>query len=376
MKKLIIISIVGLVVLVGVLGGTKGLQIGTMIAQGKAFVPPPEVVTSSKVKSVSWESLLTAVGSLDAVQGVTVTAEINGKVSRIAFKPGTRVTAGRLLVQQDVTAESARLRAAQATAELARVNFERAEKLLPDDAISRAEYDNNRAQLTQALAQVDNIRAVIRQKTIKAPFAGRLGIRQINLGQVIGSGQPIVTLQSLNPIFVNFLVPQQQLSKIRTNLEVRVSCDALGDRVVKGSISAINSQVDAATRNVRIQATIANPDETLRPGMYVNVEVVLPTKAKVLIIPATAVLHAPYSDSVFLIEEKKNRDGKPAGTSVRQQFVRLGEKRGDFVSVASGIKANQVIVSTGVFKLRNGQTVEVNNKRVPAFKLAPRPAEG
>ena len=375
MKKQIVLTIVGLIVLVGALVGIKGLQIGDMMAQGKQFVPPPEVVTSTAVKQDSWESLLTAVGSLDAVQGVTVTAEVTGKVVRIAFEPGSRVQAGDLLVQQDVSAETAQLRAAEATAELARINFERSKKLLPEKVVSQADYDNNRAQLTQALAQVDNLKAVIAKKTIRAPFAGRLGIRQINLGQVINDGQAIVTLQSLDPIFVNFLIPQQQLALIQRGLEVRLASDALGGKIVNGKITATNPQVDAATRNIRVQATLANPDELLRPGMYASVSVVLPKKQDVLTIPETAVLYAPYSDSVFVIEKKKGENGEPDGKTVRQQFVQLGEKRGDFITVVSGLKSGETVVSTGVFKLRNGQAVVVDNKLAPEFKLAPTPIE-
>jgi membrane fusion protein (multidrug efflux system) len=375
MKKPIIFTIFGVIVLVGILVGIKGLQIGAMMAQGKQFVPPPETVTSAAVTRDSWESLLTAVGSLDAVQGVTITAEVTGKVDKIAFNPGSRVAAGELLVQQDISAETARLRSAEATAELARINFERAERLLPEKVISQSDYDNNRAQLTQALAEVDNIKAVIAKKTIRAPFAGRLGIRMINLGQVIKEGQAIVTLQSLDPIFVNFQLPQQQLARIRKGLEVRVTSDALPGHAITGKITAINPEVDAATRNIRVQATLSNPDEQLRPGMYANVAVVLPHKEDVLAIPETAVLYAPYSDSVFVIEEANGPDGKPAGKTVRQQFVRLGEKRGDFIAVTSGLKQDETVVSTGVFKLRNGQSVVVDNKLAPQFKLAPEPME-
>ncbi len=375
MKKPIIFTVIGLFVLVGGLAGIKYKQIGVLLAQGKQYVPPPEIVTTAPVRAESWETLLTSVGSLDAVQGVTVTAEVTGKVVRIAFEPGSKVATGDLLVQQDVSAETARLRSAEATAELARINFERSRKLLPDKVISQSDYDNNQAQLTQALAQVDNIRAVIAKRTIRAPFAGRLGIRQINLGQIINDGQAIVTLQSMDPIFVNFQIPQQQLALIRAGLEVRVTSDAIPDRVVKGKITAINPEVDAATRNIRVQATLVNSEEQLRPGMYANVAIVLPAKADVLAIPATAVLYAPYSDSVFVIEQKKDENGTSSGKTVRQQFVRLGEKRGDYIAVASGLNADESVVSTGVFKLRNGQAVVVDNKLAPEFKLAPKPSE-
>ncbi|MGB3211047.1 MAG: efflux RND transporter periplasmic adaptor subunit [Desulforhopalus sp.] len=375
MKKAIILTTFGLILIVGILAGIKVFQIRAMIAQGEQFQLPPEVVTSAPVTSESWESLLTAVGSIDAVQGVTVTAEITGKIVEIAFEAGARVTAGDLLVQQDISAEQAQLRSAESVAELARIEYKRSKKLLADKVISQSDYDSAYAQLTQALAQADNIRAVIAKKTIRAPFSGRLGIRHVNLGQVINDGQAIVSLQSLDPIYVNFLLPQQQLAQIRTGLTVRVSSDALPGQTRSCTITAISPEVDSATRNIRVQATLANPDEQLRTGMYVNVAIVLPAKEEVLTIPATAVLYAPYSDSVFVIEDQKGEDGSSAGKTVRQQFVRLGEKRGDYIAVLSGLKSEETIVSTGAFKLRNGQAVVVDNKLAPEFKLAPQPAE-
>jgi len=375
MKKAIFLTILGLIILVGSLAGIKTLQIRAMIAQGKQFAPPPEVVTAAPVAVDSWETLLTSVGSLESVQGVTVTAEITGKVVDIAFEAGSRVARGDLLVQQDTSAETAQLRSAESAADLARIEFNRSKKLLADKVISQSDYDNARATLTQAMAQADNIRAVIAKKTIRAPFSGRLGIRQVNLGQILKEGEPIVSLQSMDPIFVNFLLPQQQLAQIRTGFTVRVSSDAMPGQVAACRITAISPEVETATRNIQVQATLANPDEQLRAGMYVNVAVVLPAKKEVLVIPATAVLYAPYSDSVFVIEEKKGEDKSPPGLMVRQQFVRLGEKRGDFIAVTSGLKAGQKVVSTGVFKLRNGQGVVVDNKLAPEFKLAPRPSE-
>ncbi len=375
MKKAVFLTVLGLIIVIGLLAGIKIWQIRAMIAQGEQFVPPPEVVTSAPVTAATWETLLMAVGSLEAVQGVTVTAEMTGKVVDIAFTAGSTVAAGDLLVQQDISVEKAQLRSAESVAELARLEYQRSKKLLATNVVSQADYDRDLAQLTQALAQADDIRAVIAKKTIRAPFAGRLGLRHVNLGQVINDGEAIVTLQSLDPIFVNFSLPQQQLAKIHTGLSVRVSSDALPGEVVTCPITAISPEVDDITRNIRVQATMANREERFRPGMYVNVAVVLPAKEKVLTIPATAVLYAPYSDSVFVIEEKKADDGSPAGKIVRQQFVRLGEKRGDFITVLSGLNAEDTVVSTGAFKLRNGQGVVVDNKLAPEFKLAPEPSE-
>lgn len=376
MKKKIFLTLLGLIIVVGSLAGIKVLQIRAMIDQGNQFVPPPEVVTSAQAKKESWETLLTAVGSLDAVQGLTVTAEMTGKIEHIAFTAGNHVAAGDLLVQQDVSVEKAQLRSAESVAQLARLDFNRIKKLRESEGISQADYDAAQAKLIQALAQVDNITALIERKTIRAPFAGLLGIRQINLGQVINEGQAIVDLQTLDPIFVNFYLPQQDLDRIRPGLTARVTSDALPDRIFTCEITAISPEVDTATRNILVQGILANPNEQLRAGMFVNVAVVLPKQEDVLVIPSTAVLYAPYSDSVFVIEEKKDENDKPAGKTVRQQFVRLGDKRGDYITVISGLTPADTIVSTGAFKLRNGQAVVVDDKLAPEFKLSPQPPEG
>jgi len=375
MKKRFILALLAVAVTVAILGGIKGLQIDRMIAHGKQFVPPPETVTTASASLQNWESVLTAVGSLSAVQGVTVTAELTGKVAQIDFKPGSLAKAGELLVKQDTSSEEAQLRAAEATVALAKLNLERLGKLLSERTISQSQFDNAEASYKQAAAQADNIRAMIAKKSIRAPFAGRLGIRLVNLGQVLNEGQPIVSLQSLDPIFVDFALPQQQLPLVQPGLRVRVSTDALPGKTVEGRITAINPQVDAATRNLRVQATVANPQELLRPGMFVNVAVVLPAQQAVIAIPATAVLYAPYSDSVFIVEDRlAETTGAPAKV-VRQQFAQLGEKRGDYIAVLSGLKAGDTVVSTGVFKLRNGQSVVVDNRLAPEFKLDPAPEE-
>ena len=370
--KAVLFSLIGIVGVVGLLAGTKVLQISTLIKQKKTTTLPPEVVTTFQAKEQRWESLVTAVGSLEAVQGVTITAEVTGKVTAIAFEPGTRVKAGDLLVQQDIAAETAQLRSAEAAVELARLTLARSKKMLATKVVAESNYDNAEATLKQAQAQADNIRAAIAKKTIRAPFSGRLGIRQVNLGQIIKEGQAIVSLQALDPIFVNFLVPQQQLTLLRIGYPVRLTSDGLPQgQTVTGAITAINPDVDATSRNIRIQATVANGAEALRPGMFVQVAVVLPADKPVLTLPATAVLYAPYSDSVFLIEEAKEGGGKV----VHQQFIRLGERRGDFVAITSGLKPDQTVVSTGVFKLRNGQSVVIDNTLSPEFKLAPEPKD-
>lgn len=370
MKKRIILAVIGLIVIVAILAGIKASQIGAMIKQGKKFVPPPETVTSVLVGSNSWATDLTAVGSLTAVQGVTVAAEMAGKVVKIEFEPGAPVKKGDLLVRQDTSSEEAQLPGLQAQVKLAGTELERARRMVAEKIISQADYDKAVATHDQALAQVGTTRATIDKKTIRAPFGGRLGIRQVNLGQMLREGDPIVTLQTLTPIFVDFTLPQQQLAQLRSGQPVRVTCDALPGETVEGRITTINPLVDSETRNIKVQATVANNAAKLRPGMFVNVAVGLPGRQKVQTIPATAVLYAPYSDSVFVIENAKDNKG---GKQLRQQFVRLGEKRGDFVAVTSGLKEGETIVSTGVFKLRNGQSVVIDNKLAPPFQQSPKP---
>jgi len=373
MIKRIVLVIILLIVLAGILAGIKTLQIRRMIAKGEKAEMPPETVTAAVVCSESWGDQLTAVGSLTAVQGVTVSAEVSGKIVHLGFESGGGVQAGTVLVKQDTDSEAAQLRGAEANSALAKLNFERNSNLLRQNLISRLDYDNAEAQYKQTESQGDYLRAIIGKKTIRAPFSGHLGIRQVNLGQMLREGDPIVSLQSLDPVYVNFLLPQQQLGQIQTGLAVRVTSDALAGQVIEGRITAINAEVDAATRNIQVQGTVANPKKILSPGMFVNVAVVLPARENVLVIPAPAVFYAAYSDSVFIVEEKKSeKDGRPVKT-VRQQFVKLGKKRGDFASVVSGIKEGDTVVSSGVFKLRNGQAVVVDNALSPDFKLSPKP---
>ena len=375
MKKKVFIAFCVLLLIAGALGGIKFLQINRMIAQGKAFIPPPATVTATPVMSSEWEQRLTAVGSLEAVQGVTVTAELSGKIQQIVFEPGAHVEAGALLVQQDISSEKAQLRADEATLALKKANHDRAKELLADNVVTQAAYDQALAEYKQALAAIDNIRSIIDKKTIRAPFAGRLGIRLVNLGQNLEGGEPIVSLQAMDPIFVNFLLPQNQLAQIQPGLTVRIRTDALPGQEIQGRVTAINPQVEEATRNIRIQATVDNHQERLRPGMFVDVDVILPEREDVRMIPTTAVLYAPYSDSVFVLEKKAAGDGQPESQILRQQFVRLGAQRGDYVAVLSGVEEGDQIVSTGVFKYRNGQRVVIDNTLAPEFSLTPKPED-
>jgi membrane fusion protein (multidrug efflux system) len=371
MKKRLILTVGGIAVFIAVLVAVKAMQISAMVEQGKKFAPPPETVTSALVTAESWETALTSVGTLNAVQGVTVAAELAGKVVEIAFESGGWVEKGGILLRQDTSSEEAQLPGALAQVDLTRTNLERMNQLFAKNLISQAERDNAVASAEQSQAQAENIRATIAKKTIRAPFSGHLGIRQVNLGQMLREGDPIVPLHSLDPIYVDFTLPQQQLTLVRPGLTVRVTTDALPGEKLDGRITAINPLVDAETRQVKVQAKVANRGKKLLPGMFANVSVGLPARQKVLAVPATAVLYAPYGDSVFIIEDAADTDNK--GKALRQQFVRLGPKRGDFVGVESGVKEGEAVVSTGVFKLRNGQPVVVDNTLAPDFKKAPAP---
>ncbi|NOX80495.1 MAG: efflux RND transporter periplasmic adaptor subunit [Deltaproteobacteria bacterium] len=375
MKKRIIVTCLVLLVVIGIIAGIKVLQIRRMIARGSHFVPPPETITTALVRQESWGMTIPAVGSLEAVQGMNLTAELPGKIKEITFVSGARVKKGDLLVKFDTSSEEAQLRAAEAEATLAAINFDRIAKLVAVKSIAKAKYDTAAAKLKEARAQCDIIRAVINKKTVRAPFAGRLGIRMVDVGQILGKGAPIVTLQALDPIYVNFSLPQQNLDMVHPGITVEVTTDAGPARKIEGKITAINPEIDKETRNVKIQATLANTEKWLRPGMFVKVAVVRPLRKQVLAIPATAVLYAPYGNSVFVIEEKKNNKTGRTDKVLRQQFVRLGEKRGDFIAVVSGLKAGEHVAGAGVFKLRNGMTVVIDNALAPEYKLKPRPED-
>lgn len=375
MLKKLTITIAGLLLVLGLLGGVKGLQISTLIAAGKSMLPPPEAVTTASVREETWAPSLGAVGSLAAVQGVNLSAEVAGTVSKIAFESGAAVKEGDLLVELDSSVEQAQLRAAQATAELSRLNLQRARELREKNTNSQADLDAAEAQAKQSDAQVENIAATIAKKRITAPFSGRAGIRQVNLGQFLAVGTWIVSLQSLDPIFFNLTLPQQNLGQLSAGLEATVTTDAYPDRSFKGKVTAINPDLDVATRSVKLQVTLPNAEGLLRPGMFGTVAIGLPVSNKVLTIPGTAVLYAPYGDTVFIVEDKKNETSGEVTKVVRQQFIRVGVSRGDFVEVTSGLKAGDVVVSSGVFKLRNGAAVSVHNELAPKAELAPKPSD-
>jgi membrane fusion protein (multidrug efflux system) len=374
MAKRMILMLVVMVAIISGLGVVKFKQIQTAIAQGAAFQPPPEAVTTVVAKEDRWPSTLNAVGSAAAVQGVTVSADLPGTVDRVAIDSGRAVQAGEVLLELDTRQERAQLAAAEADRDLAKVNFDRMEGLLNESVISKAEYDKAASERKQTEAKVGEIEAMIARKTIKAPFTGILGIRQVNRGQYLKAGDPVVGLQSLNPIYVNFDVPQQDAERVRVGRAVQVTAKDIGTTPFAGQVTALDSVVDQGTRNVKIQATLANPEGKLRPGMFVDVEVVTGAVQTVIALPASAISYAPFGDSVFIITDMKTPDGK-AYKGVRQQFVKVGPTRGDQVAVLSGVKPNDEIATSGLFKLRSGVAVLVNNSVQPGNNPTAKPVD-
>lgn len=370
MFKKFALALAGFGVLVVTLGAVKVAQIKKMSEMDHS-VPPSSVATFT-AKAVEWQPTLKSIGTLAPVEGVTVAADADGTIVRIAAESGTAVKAGDLLVELDTSVEQANLRSAEATAELNRINLERARDLWNRQAIAKSDFDAADAAAKQALAAVSAIKAQIAKKQVRAPFAGRVGIRHVNTGQFVARGQALLPLQKLDPIYVNFSIPQRFLPALSPGQAVSVGVDAY-EKPFAGKITAINSEVDAVTRNISVQATIANPNETLRAGMFVRVEVELPAGETLVVVPATAIAYASYGNSVYVVEKMKHPDGKEY-VGVRQLFVKLGATRGDLVAVTGGLKAGDEVVSAGVFKLRNGAPVQVNNAVQPASNPAPKPA--
>ena len=368
------VVVIGLLLVAGALVGVKAGQIVTMVRAGESFVPPPEAVTAAKVEALEWESTRAAIGSIVAVQGVTVGSELPGQVREVAFESGADVKAGDVLVRLDTSVEETQLAAASADASLAKLELARARKLRSSGSNAQADLDAAEARAQQTAAAVANLRAVIAKKTIRAPFDGRVAIRKVEKGQVLAAGTPVASIHSVSPIHADFWLPQQALAELRPGQRARLRTDVFQGQHWEGEISTINPEVDPATRNVLVRATFPNRDGRLRPGMFANVEVLFPDKREVLAVPASAVIFAPYGDSVFVLEEEK--DGAGQGRTVaRQKFIRPGERRGDFVAVASGLSGGETVVSTGAFKLRNGTAVVVNDALAPDPRLDPEPKD-
>jgi membrane fusion protein (multidrug efflux system) len=370
MTRRIIVTAAGLLILIGALVGTKVAQFQTMSAQAADAKPPPPTVAAAEAREEAWQPSFTAVGTVVAVHGVVLHADAPGSVKRIRFDSGAAVRTGDVIVELDTSSEQAQLQSALANAELARSSLTRVRALRGGNAIAPSELDSADARAKQASAEVVRLRAEIAKRTIRAPFAGNLGIWQINLGQFLQSGAEVISVLALDPVYVDFTLPQQRLSQLRTDLPVRVTSDAFPNATFEGKLSAIDPGLDSVTRSVQLRATLANPKGQLRPGMFAHVEIILPDASRVLVIPATAVIYAPYGDSVFVLEHAKERE-----PVARQHFVRLGERRGDYVVVTQGLRAGDSVVTAGAFKLRNGAAVAIDNSLAPQNSLAPTPSD-
>ena len=371
MRKRMVVMLVAVAAFLAAIGGVKFRQIQAGMAMAASFQPPPEAVTTMKAPREEWPAALTAIGTVAAVRGVTVSADLPGVVESITFDSGVAVREGQVLVRLDSRQERAQLTAAESQMNLARLNLDRARGLAAEGIVSQADHDRASAEHAQAAARVGEIRATIDRKQIRAPFSGILGIRQVDLGQYLSAGDAIVPLQATDPLYVNFAVPQQDVPRLRVGSEVKVTAEGLGEEFA-GRITALDSVVDAATRNVQVQATLPNQKGRLRPGMFVDTHVVLGASTTVIAVPASAISYAPYGDSVFVVAEIDGPNGEKY-RGVKQQFVKLGASRGDQVAVISGLSAGQELVTSGAFKLRNGAAVRVSNDVPMSNDPAPRP---
>lgn len=368
MLKKSLFALAGLVVIFGTIVVIKKKQFGPK----PAFAFPPEAITSAVAAAQEWEQTVHAVGTLRAHQGVTVASEGQGTVKRLAFESGARVAAGDILLELDADVERAQLASAAARAELAAINAVRARELRASRTIAQSELDAAEATQRQAVADVESLQATLEKKTVRAPFPGRTGIRLVNLGQFLDRGAPIVTLQALDPIFVDFSLPQQRIAEVRTGYLVHLALDARPGVAFEGRVTAISPQIEASTRTFRVEATLGNADEQLSPGMFASVQVIAPATKAVVAIPSTAIYYQPFGDSVFVVKETKDAAGRPV-KQVEQRFVRVGEARGDFVQILTGVQPGEEIATSGLFKLSNGRSVFVDNSLAAPVSLTPRP---
>ncbi len=373
MARKLILTLVGLALVVGGLVYAKLGQFQAMGEAAKQMVMPPTTVTAMTLAPAQWERRVEATATVTAVQGVMIGAELGGRVSAIAFESGQSVAAGDVLLRLDTSSEEAQLAAAKASAALARADLARIRKLARRKLTSADTIDRAEAEVKKTVAQIGVIQAAIDKKTVRAPFAGRLGLRQVDLGQILREGDPIVTLQTLDPVYVDFSVPQAQLKRIAPGMPVRFTTDAVPDHPFRGEVIAVSPEVDSRTRTVRIRARVSNPDESLRAGMFGEAAVVLPERQPVLPVLATAVLYAPYGDSIFIIEPSKGTGAEEEQLTLRQQFVRLGQAHGDFIDLVEGARAGEQVVTSGVFKLRSGMPVVIDNQLAPKGELDPSP---
>ncbi len=361
-----------------VLGGVFGFQAfkNAMIKKFMStMAAPPQTISTAMAGMQEWQPQIEAVGSLRAVNGADLSFEVAGIVKEIHFKSGDDVPLGDILVTLRSDDDVSKLLALQATAALSEINYQRDQQQFKIKAVSQATLDTDAANLKNAQAQVAEQQAVVDKKILRAPFAGHLGVRAVDVGQYIGAGTAVVTLQALDPIYVDFFLPQQTLDRVRLEQELTVKIDTYPNHNFTGIITAINPKVEAATRNVQVRATMKNPDHMLLPGMYATVDIAAGSKQTYITLPQTAVAFNPYGETVFIVDEKgKDANGQPL-LIARQSFVTTGPTRGDQVAILSGIEEGQTVVTAGQMKLHNGSPVVVDNTIRPTADANPLPID-
>jgi membrane fusion protein, multidrug efflux system len=370
-----VIVILGLVVIIGTLVAIKGSQIAMLMGMGEAMKkagPPPEVVSTTLAQKQTWEETLSAIASVVSAKGVAVANDAPGLVTRLHFESGDTVKKGAILVELDTSVERAQLASLKARRDLAQISVNRSKALVTSGAVAQSQVDVDESQFKSLTADANALAAQIERKIVRAPFAGKLGMRNVNVGQYLAPGTQVTTLESAEATFVEFSLPQQDLAKLSLGMKVRAFATGNPKPIAEGLISAIDPAIDPMSRNIKVRASLSDDAPALKPGMFLRVEVVLPQKAEVVAVPQTAIVHASYGDSVFVGEQKPGPDGKPRKVA-QQHFVKVGTTRGDFVSVVDGLQAEQEVVTAGAFKLRNGIPLKVKNEGGPQPSLDPRP---
>ena len=360
-----------LIVLVVFIAGIKILQIRALSKSAQSNGPPPLAVATQLIQKVEWTDQVQAPGTIVPIKGTLLSTQLPGTVESLNFESGQDVAKGEILLRLDRRQELAELASANANSELAQINYERAKKLLASNTISQEEFDISAAETKKAIAQVKQIKSRIEQKLIRAPFSGSLGIRQIQEGQYLGAGEPVVSLQAFESVYVNFYLSQSAYAYLEEGLVVTVSADGLVDSVIEGKISAIANEVDINSRMIQIQATIPNPERRLASGMYVNVLLSLNKKREALVIPQSAIVHSSFGKSVYLV--KLDEDGSTH--RAKQVTVTLGKRKGDYVELLSGVTEGKAVITDGVFKIYPGAAILLEDARAPTAELAPEPNE-
>jgi membrane fusion protein, multidrug efflux system len=375
MAKRMIIMLAAVAIVLGLVFGFQVFKTHMIKQVMAGFANPPQTVSTITAGYQQWQPHLSAVGTLRAVDGANLSLQLSGIVSEIGFKSGDDVQKGQVLLRLRNDDDVAKLHALQAAAELAQINYDRDRKQLLIHAIAQATLDSDAASLKSDLAQVAQQQAIVDQKVLRAPFAGHLGIRAVDLGQYLTAGTTVVTLQALDPLYVDFYLPQQALATLKVGQAVALQVDTWPGETFSGQVSAINPQVDTSSRNVQIRATLPNPDHRLLPGMFATLQIDIGAPQRFVTLPQTAIAYNPYGDTVYLVLDKgKNAQGQP-DLIAQQNFVTTGDTRGDQVAVLKGVKAGDIVVSAGQIKLHNGAPVAINNTVQPLDIAHPQVSE-